>query len=128
MVNSIFETDFNFKGLISRYKGKVRDVYHFKDKLVMVVTDRLSAFDVVLPRPIPYKGQILNQIAEKFLKITEDIVPNWVENVPDPNVTIGKKCDTFPIEMVIRVISLATLGENIKMAREKSVEKKCPME
>ena len=102
MVNSIFETDFNFKGLISRYKGKVRDVYHFKDKLVMVVTDRLSAFDVVLPRPIPYKGQILNQIAEKFLKITEDIVPNWVENVPDPNVTIGKKCDTFPIEMVIR--------------------------
>ena len=102
MVNSIFETDFNFKGLISRYKGKVRDVYHFKDKLVMVVTDRLSAFDVVLPKPIPYKGQILNQIAEKFLKITEDIVPNWVENVPDPNVTIGKKCDTFPVEMVIR--------------------------
>ena len=102
MVNSIFETDFNFKGLISRYKGKVRDVYHFKDKLVMVVTDRISAFDVVLPKPIPYKGQILNQIAQKFLKITEDIVPNWVENVPDPNVTIGKKCDTFPIEMVIR--------------------------
>ena len=102
MVNSIFETDFNFKGLISRYKGKVRDVYHFKDKLVMVVTDRLSAFDVVLPKPIPYKGQILNQIAQKFLKITEDIVPNWVENVPDPNVTIGKKCDTFPVEMVIR--------------------------
>lgn len=102
MVNSIFETDFNFKGLISRYKGKVRDVYHFKDKLVMVVTDRLSAFDVVLPKPIPYKGQILNQIAEKFLKITEDIVPNWIENVPDPNVTIGKKCDTFPVEMVIR--------------------------
>ena len=102
MVNSLYETDFNFKGLISRYKGKVRDVYHFKDKLVMVVTDRLSAFDVVLPKPIPYKGQILNQIAEKFLKITEDIVPNWVENIPDPNVTIGKKCDTFPVEMVIR--------------------------
>ena len=102
MVNSLYETDFNFKGLISRYKGKVRDVYHFKDKLVMVVTDRLSAFDVVLPKPIPYKGQILNQIAEKFLKITEDIVPNWIENIPDPNVTIGKKCDTFPVEMVIR--------------------------
>ena len=102
MVNSLYETDFNFKGLISRYKGKVRDVYHFKDKLVIVVTDRLSAFDVVLPKPIPYKGQILNQIAEKFLKITEDIVPNWVENIPDPNVTIGKKCDTFPVEMVIR--------------------------
>tara|TARA_Y100000741_G_scaffold355141_1_gene330219 strand:- start:2023 stop:2856 length:834 start_codon:yes stop_codon:yes gene_type:complete len=68
----------------------------------MIVTDRISAFDVVLPRPIPYKGQILNQIAEKFLNMTEDIVPNWVENVPDPNVTIGKSCKTFPVEMVIR--------------------------
>tara|TARA_Y100000768_G_scaffold387874_1_gene380785 strand:- start:5143 stop:5976 length:834 start_codon:yes stop_codon:yes gene_type:complete len=68
----------------------------------MIVTDRISAFDVVLPRAIPYKGQILNQIAEKFLKMTEDIVPNWIENVPDPNVTIGKSCKTFPVEMVIR--------------------------
>tara|TARA_X000001036_G_scaffold229494_1_gene214417 strand:- start:21 stop:854 length:834 start_codon:yes stop_codon:yes gene_type:complete len=68
----------------------------------MVVSDRISAFDVVLPRPIPFKGQILNQIAEKFLKLTENIVPNWIDSVPDPNVTIGKKCDTFPIEMVIR--------------------------
>ena len=90
MVNSIFETDFNFKGLISRYKGKVRDVYHFKDKLVMVVTDRLSAFDVVLPKPIPYKGQILNQIAEKFLKITEDIVPNWIEMYQIQTLQLGK--------------------------------------
>jgi phosphoribosylaminoimidazole-succinocarboxamide synthase len=80
----------------------VRDVYYFKDKIVMIVTDRISAFDVVLPRAIPYKGQILNQIAEKFLKMTEDIVPNWIENVPDPNVTIGKSCKTFPVEMVIR--------------------------
>ena len=68
----------------------------------MVVSDRISAFDVVLPRPIPFKGQILNQIAEKFLKLTENIVPNWIDSVPDPNVTIGKKCDTFPVEMVIR--------------------------
>ena len=80
----------------------MRDVYYFKDKIVMIVTDRISAFDVVLPRAIPYKGQILNQIAEKFLKMTEDIVPNWIENVPDPNVTIGKSCKTFPVEMVIR--------------------------
>jgi phosphoribosylaminoimidazole-succinocarboxamide synthase len=80
----------------------VRDVYYFKDKIVMIVTDRISAFDVVLPRAIPYKGQILNQIAEKFLKMTEDIVPNWIENLPDPNVTIGKSCKTFPVEMVIR--------------------------
>ena len=80
----------------------MRDVYYFKDKIVMIVTDRISAFDVVLPRAIPYKGQILNQIAEKFLKMTEDIVPNWIENLPDPNVTIGKSCKTFPVEMVIR--------------------------
>ena len=68
----------------------------------MVVTDRISAFDYVLPKPIPFKGQILNQIAEKFLKMTEDIIPNWIYSVPDPNVTIGKKCDAFPVEMVIR--------------------------
>ena len=95
-------TDFKFKSLIKKYQGKVRDVYYFKDKIVMVVTDRISAFDVVLPRAIPYKGQILNQIAEKFLKMTEDIIPNWIERIPDPNVTIGKSCKIFPVEMVIR--------------------------
>ena len=95
-------TDFKFNSLIKKYQGKVRDVYYFKDKIVMVVTDRISAFDVVLPRAIPYKGQILNQIAEKFLKMTEDIIPNWIERIPDPNVTIGKSCKIFPIEMVIR--------------------------
>jgi phosphoribosylaminoimidazole-succinocarboxamide synthase len=85
------------------YKGKVRDVYTIKDKhLVMVVTDRISAFDVVLPEPIPYKGQVLNQIAAKFLTATQDIVPNWVIDIPDPNVTIGKICDPFKVEMVIR--------------------------
>tara|TARA_B100000287_G_C20671104_1_gene793400 strand:- start:2086 stop:3021 length:936 start_codon:yes stop_codon:yes gene_type:complete len=100
--NAIKNTEFNFKNLQKKYTGKVRDVYHFEDKLVMVVSDRISAFDVVLPKPIPFKGQILNQIAEKFLRMTNDIVPNWVISVPDPNVTIGKKCDTYPIEMVIR--------------------------
>jgi len=102
MGNAIQNTDFKFDNLIKKYTGKVRDVYHFDDKLVMVVSDRISAFDVVLPRPIPYKGQILNQIADKFLKMTEDIVPNWIYSVPDPNVSIGKKCETFPVEMVIR--------------------------
>ena len=102
MYKAIFNTNYKFNSLIKKYTGKVRDVYHFENKLVMVVTDRISAFDVVLPKPIPFKGQILNQIAEKFLKLTENIVPNWVESVPDPNVTIGKKCETFPVEMVIR--------------------------
>ena len=99
---AIKNTDFKFESLIKKYEGKVRDVYYFKDKLVMVVTDRISAFDVVLPRAIPFKGQILNQIAEKFLKMTEDIVPNWIEKIPDPNVTIGRSCKTYPVEMVIR--------------------------
>jgi phosphoribosylaminoimidazole-succinocarboxamide synthase len=102
MVNAIKNTDFNFKDLLSKYTGKVRDVYHFEDKLIMVVSDRISAFDVVLPKAIPFKGQILNQIAEKFLKMTSDIVPNWIISIPDPNVTIGKKCQTYPVEMVIR--------------------------
>lgn len=102
MIDAIKNTDFNFDTLQSKYTGKVRDVYHFEDKLVMVVSDRISAFDVVLPKAIPFKGQILNQIAEKFLKMTDDIVPNWIISVPDPNVTIGKKCKTYPVEMVIR--------------------------
>ncbi|HXS37043.1 MAG TPA: phosphoribosylaminoimidazolesuccinocarboxamide synthase [Flavipsychrobacter sp.] len=85
------------------YKGKVRDVYTIADKyLVMVVSDRISAFDVVLPRPIPYKGQVLNQIAAQFLEATKDIVPNWMLSVPLPNVTIGYKCETYPVEMVVR--------------------------
>lgn len=95
-------TNFNFPGQQSFYKGKVRDVYSFEKVLVMVVTDRISAFDVVLPRAIPFKGQVLNQIALKMLQATSDIVPNWVISSPDPNVTIGKKCDPFKVEMVIR--------------------------
>jgi phosphoribosylaminoimidazole-succinocarboxamide synthase len=102
-MSAIKETNFNFPQQTKFYKGKVRDVYTIGDKmLVMVVSDRISAFDVVLPEPIPYKGQVLNLIAAKFLNATQDIVPNWVIDVPDPTVTIGKICDPFKVEMVIR--------------------------
>lgn len=102
-MNAITETDFKFDGQKSLYVGKVRDVYDIDDKyLVMVVTDRISAFDVVLPKGIPYKGQVLNQIASKFLDATADICPNWKIASPDPMVTVGYKCDTFPIEMIVR--------------------------
>ena len=101
--NAIRETNFNFPGQSNYYKGKVREVYTIDNNLlVMIVSDRISAFDVVLPKAIPFKGQVLNQIAAKFLKATEDIVPNWVIDVPDPSVTIGKMCEPFKVEMVIR--------------------------
>ena len=99
---AIRETQFHLPGQTAFYKGKVRDVYTVENKLVMVVTDRISAFDVVLPEAIPYKGQVLNQIAAKFLLATQDIVPNWVLDVPDPSVTVGKICAPFKVEMVIR--------------------------
>ena len=103
MDQTINQTDFNFTGQQSVYKGKVREVYQIKDRyLAMIASDRLSAFDVIMPRQIPFKGQILNQIASKMLKATEDLVPNWVVSVPDPNVTIGHKCEPFKVEMVIR--------------------------
>ncbi len=102
MSNAIKETSYSFPGQIGFYKGKVRDVYIFKKDLVVVASDRISAFDVVLPRPIPFKGQVLNQIASHFLKATADVVPNWVSAVPDPNVTVGKRCEPFKVEMVIR--------------------------
>ncbi len=102
-MNTVKETNFHFEGQQAFYRGKVRDVYMIGEQyLVMVATDRISAFDVVLPRAIPYKGQVLNQIAAKFLKATEDIVPNWVISVPDPCVTIGRQCQPFKVEMVIR--------------------------
>src|ERR1700742_1909554 len=102
-MNAIKETHFQFPKQTAFYKGKVRDVYTIDNKyLAMVVTDRISAFDVVLPEAIPYKGQVLNQIAAKFLKDTSDIVPNWVVTVPDPSVTIGRICEPFKVEMVIR--------------------------
>ena len=102
MAEGIKFTDFHFNGQTHKYQGKVRDVYTVDDKLVMIATDRISAFDVVLPRAIPYKGQVLNQIAALFLEKTQDIVKNWVLDVPDPNVTVGKKCEPFQVEMVIR--------------------------
>jgi phosphoribosylaminoimidazole-succinocarboxamide synthase len=103
MSNALTKTEFNFPGQVSLYKGKVRDVYNINnDFLVMVVSDRISAFDVVLPKGIPYKGQVLNQIAEKFLDATSDIVPNWKIASPDPNVTVGHMCEPYKVEMVIR--------------------------
>jgi len=101
-MNAVKETNFQLPGQTGFYRGKVRDVYSVADKLVVVASDRISAFDVVLPRPIPYKGQVLNQIAAKFLEATKDIVPNWLLKVPDPNVSIGVRCQAFPVEMVIR--------------------------
>ena len=102
-MNTLTKTNYNFPGQREVYKGKVRDVYTLEnDRLVMVVTDRLSAFDVVMPKGIPYKGQILNQLATKMMKATEDIVPNWLIATPDPNVAVGEKCEPFKVEMVIR--------------------------
>jgi phosphoribosylaminoimidazole-succinocarboxamide synthase len=103
MINTIKGTEFNLPGQTKFYKGKVRDVYTVnEDTLVMVASDRISAFDHVLPEGIPYKGQVLSQIAAKFLTATADIVPNWMEATPDPSVTIGKMCEPFMVEMVIR--------------------------
>lgn len=100
---TIIDTNFNFPNQKSLYKGKVREVYNINDELlVMVATDRLSAFDVVMPKGIPYKGQILNQIATKFMAQTEDLVPNWLIATPDPNVAVGHLCEPFKVEMVIR--------------------------
>ena len=103
MSQALKETAFKFPNQTAVYHGKVRDVYSIgEEQLVMVASDRISAFDYVLPKAIPFKGQVLNQIASYFLEKTKDIVPNWVEEVPDPNVTIGKRCEAFKIEMVIR--------------------------
>jgi phosphoribosylaminoimidazole-succinocarboxamide synthase len=101
-MEAIRETHFNFPQQTSFYRGKVRDVYYFGNIMAMVATDRISAFDVVLPRAIPDKGRVLNQIAASNLEATRDIVPNWVMETPDPNVTLGIACDPFPVEMVIR--------------------------
>lgn len=103
MSNTINNTAFNFPNQKSVYKGKVREVYNLNDEiLVMIATDRLSAFDVVMPKQIPFKGQILNQIASKMMEATKDIVPNWIIAIPDPNVAIGHMCTPFKVEMVIR--------------------------
>ncbi|RZW56214.1 MAG: phosphoribosylaminoimidazolesuccinocarboxamide synthase [Flavobacteriaceae bacterium] len=103
MSNTIIDTNFNFPGQKKVYKGKVREVYYIDDDLlVMIATDRLSAFDVVMPKGIPFKGQILNQIATKMMKASEDLVPNWLIAAPDPNVAVGHLCEPFKVEMVIR--------------------------
>lgn len=101
-MNALKNTEFNFPGQTNFYRGKVRDVYSFDNYLVMVASDRISAFDVVLPRPIPFKGQVLNQIAAKNLAATKEIVPNWLLATPDPSVSVGVKCEAYPVEMVIR--------------------------
>lgn len=102
MSQALTQTDFHFAGQKSVYHGKVRDVYNLGDKLVMVATDRISAFDVILPEGIPFKGQVLNQIAAKFLDATTDICPNWKLATPDPMVTVGVYCKGFPLEMIVR--------------------------
>jgi phosphoribosylaminoimidazole-succinocarboxamide synthase len=103
MAETILNSNYNFPGQKSIYKGKVRDVYNISDEyLLMIVSDRISAFDVVLPKGIPYKGQVLNQIAAKFLDATNDIVPNWKIATPDPTVTFGHRCEPYPVEMIVR--------------------------
>ncbi len=101
-MQTLNQTNFQFPNQTGFYRGKVRDVYSFENCVVMIASDRISAFDVILPRAIPFKGQVLNQIAEHFLLATSDIVPNWLIEVPDPNASIGKKCVTYPVEMVVR--------------------------
>jgi phosphoribosylaminoimidazole-succinocarboxamide synthase len=103
MTKTLMSTNFQLPGQVDVYKGKVREVYTLSsNQIVIVATDRLSAFDVVLPQGIPYKGQILNEIASEMLKATEDLVPNWLESTPDPNVSVGVKCEPFKVEMVVR--------------------------
>jgi phosphoribosylaminoimidazole-succinocarboxamide synthase len=102
-LNTLMKTNLKLEGIASKYTGKVREVYRMKDnRLIMIATDRLSAFDVVMPKGIPYKGQILNQIATQMMQATADLVPNWLEATPDPNIAVGKSCEPYKIEMVIR--------------------------
>lgn len=101
-MSALKETNFSFKNQTGFYQGKVRDVYYFGDRMAVVASDRISAFDVILPRAIPYKGQVLNQIAARFLEQTADIVPNWLLQVPHPNLSIGIRCEPYPVEMVVR--------------------------
>ncbi len=120
-------TEFNFSGQTAKYVGKVRDVYTIKDEyLVMVATDRISAFDVVLPKGIPYKGQVLNQIAAKFLDLTSDIVPNWKIASPDPMVTVGHKCTPLPLEMIVRAYLTGSSWRTYKSGARKICGVKIP--
>ena len=116
-MTAIKETNFNFPGQTGFYRGKVRDVYYFGDRMVMVASDRISAFDVVLPKAIPDKGRVLNQIAAINLEATKSLVPNWVQAVPDPNVTVGFRCDTFPVEMVVRGYLAGHAGREYRLGK-----------
>ena len=118
MSKTIIKTEYNFPGQKDVYHGKVREVYMIEeDYLMMIVSDRISAFDVVLPKGIPYKGQVLNQIAEKFLDATSDIVPNWKIASPDPNVTYGYRCDPYPVEMIVRAFLTGSSWRTYKSGR-----------
>jgi phosphoribosylaminoimidazole-succinocarboxamide synthase len=120
MSRALVATDFIFPGQTDFYKGKVRDVYSLgNDIMVMVVTDRISAFDVVLPKGIPYKGQVLNQIASRFLDLSKDIVPSWKIDTPDPMVTIGHRCQPFPVEMIVRGYLTGSLWRDYKKGARK---------
>jgi phosphoribosylaminoimidazole-succinocarboxamide synthase len=120
MVKTLLSSNYNFPGQKSIYRGKVRDVYNINDKyLLMVVSDRISAFDVVLPKGIPYKGQVLNQIAAQFLDATSDIVPNWKIATPDPSVTIGHICDPYPVEMIVRAYLTGSAWRTYKTGARK---------
>ncbi len=114
---AIKETNFTFPEQTGFYRGKVRDVYYFGDRMVMVASDRISAFDVVLPRAIPDKGRVLNQVAAINLEGTKSLVPNWVQAVPDPNVTVGFRCDTFPVEMVVRGYLAGHAGREYRLGK-----------
>ena len=104
-MNTIYKTNFNFPGQTSKYEGKVRDVYTIEDDiLVVIASDRISAFDIVMPRPIPHKGQVLNQISLEMLNSTQDIIDNWLISSPDPNVSIGRKLNPIKIEMRIPIV------------------------
>ena len=123
-MNALTATDFNFPGQQSVYHGKVRDVYNINgEKLVMVATDRISAFDVVLPKGIPFKGQMLNQIAAKFLDATTDICPNWKTATPDPMVTVGVMCEGFPVEMIVRGYLCGSVEAYEKFDKEAKAER-----
>ena len=119
---ALTKTEYHFEGQTAVYHGKVRDVYTINDDImVMVATDRISAFDVVLPKGIPFKGQVLNQIAAKFLDATKDICPNWKLATPDPQVTVGLKCEGFRVEMIIRGILPVQLGATTRRAAARYV-------
>ena len=119
-MNTIMSTSLNLPGQISKYRGKVRDVYYLENNIIIIIsTDRLSAFDVIMPKGIPYKGQILNQIAARMINSTNDLVPNWVYDSPDPNVTIGVACKPFKVEMVIRGYLSGHAAREYKIGKRK---------